>query len=274
MPTVEARPFYDQFANKLVRDFLVGNRRMEAAITFAGEYLVRTRRKAILDLGCGIGWSTYEFSQFCPHSVIHGLDLSPKLVAIAQRMFPENERRRFFCGDLTARVWSESMREEKYDACVMLDVYEHIPRASRATFHVALGSLLTPDAVMILTCPTPLHQQYLRVRYPDRLQPVDEDVCLAEVQQLAADISARIVHFEYKGIWRQNDYFHAALRRNVTLEEKPANSLIPELLAKSARWKHVQRAADLLDKDALIQPRPLVTSLLRRLWHLVRIRGA
>lgn len=274
MPTVEARPFYDQFASKLVRDFLGGNRRLEAAITFAGEYLVRTRRKAILDLGCGIGWSTYEFSRSCPHSVIHGLDLSPKLVAIAQRMFPENERRRFFCGDLTAHGWPDGMGR-KYDACVMLDVYEHIPRASRATFHAALGSLLTPDAVMVLTCPTPLHQQYLRDSYPDRLQPVDEDVCLTEVQQLAADISARIVHFEYKGIWRQNDYFHAVLQKNVTLEEKPANSRVPTLLAKSDRWKHVKRAADLLDKEALTQPTPHVTSLLRRFWRMVRrVRGS
>ena len=103
---MDVQDYYDLFVGKLIRDFLVGNHRMEAAITFAAGQLIRARPKWILDLGCGIGWSTYEFSRCCPNSKVHGLDLSPKLICIAEKMFSGTGRCSFLCSDLTTPDWA------------------------------------------------------------------------------------------------------------------------------------------------------------------------
>lgn len=261
---MEPQKFYDQFVGKLIRDFLLGNRRIEAAITFALGYLMRTQPGRILDLGCGIGWSTYEFSRGCPQSVVHGLDLSPQLIAVARAMFSRPGRCDFFEGDLTAADWRGD-RPGRYQACVMLDVYEHIPRKSREGFHESLRAVLDEEAMVILTCPTPLHQRYLRESRPEGLQPVDEDVLLADLARLAADLSAEIVHYEFKGIWQQNDYFHAVLQRKVKLREKVTQVTPPALLPRRQRWRYAKAAAHLYDPAVLRQSRSGRASFIRRI---------
>jgi hypothetical protein len=54
--------FYDNFANKLVGDYASGNRRTEHAIRFAVESLPGGRRR-VLDIGCRIGWSSFEIAR-------------------------------------------------------------------------------------------------------------------------------------------------------------------------------------------------------------------
>jgi 2-polyprenyl-3-methyl-5-hydroxy-6-metoxy-1,4-benzoquinol methylase len=265
------KAFYDEFATKLVRDFLAGNPRIESAISFASYILKKEKRMSVLDLGCGIGWSTYEFSRACPGGFIQGLDLSSNLIGLAKRMFPENEHRQYTCGDLTEKDWS-AHEPKKYDACVMLDVYEHIPKASRSCFHEAISLLLSDDALLILTCPTTLHQAFLRNKHSEGLQPVDEDVTIADLQKLAEQVSAEITHFEYISIWATNDYFHAVLNRKVARKDIGKKMRSYSLLPKSSRMKHVQMAAELLGEEAMAQFKAVRPSLLKR--AAIRLRRA
>ncbi len=266
-----AEAFYDNFTTKLIQDFLDGNRRAESAISFASNVLRRDPRTSILDLGCGIGWSTYEFSRVSPGVSTHGLDLSSSLISVAKKMFQENDSRRYSCVDLTETHWSGS-RQGRYDACAMLDVYEHIPAESRPRFHRVLSSVLKEKAIVIMTCPTPLHQMFLRSQHPDGLQPVDEDVSLCDLQKLAADISAEVTHFEYKGIWATNDYFHAVLNRSAVRREPVFSSQPSELIPQRARMKYVEMAADLLGVETMAGLRARRRSLLKK--AVARIRRA
>jgi cyclopropane fatty-acyl-phospholipid synthase-like methyltransferase len=258
---MDPRKFYDDFAGKLVRDFLLGNKRAESAILFASNVIKREAKKTVLDLGCGIGWSTYEFSRACPDCRAVGVDLSDRLVALASRMFSQSDRVHFYCGDLTSADWC-STAKPPFDACVMIDVYEHIPRPARQLFHETLKAILSEDAVLILTCPTPLHQKFLRQQYPDRLQPVDEDVHLRDLEILAEALTAEITHYEHKSIWAGHDYFHAVMQRRLDRINRVADAASHRLLPKQARWKHVQAICDCLDPDTVNQIRKLKPS-----WH-------
>ena len=206
-----AKEFYDHFGRKLLGDYASNNPRMASAISFVVAQLSRHRSTRILDIGCGIGWSCHEIIRALPASSVQGIDLSPALINLAKRLFAD-ERIRFDAADVTQTDWKASC-VDRYDACVLVDVLEHIPKNSRTTFIASLEPILQPRAVVMLSCPTVYHQQYLRAHDRAGLQPIDEDVSLPDLQQIAGAMGGEVTYFEYKSVWRPNDYFHAAIER-------------------------------------------------------------
>ena len=192
--------FYDGFASKLLSDYTQGNRRTEAAIKHALGW-IPPDAKRVLDIGCGIGWSTWEIGKRCSRAEIVGVDLSPKLSEIAIRLH-RRERTRFMVQDVCHELPPDMGR---FDAVVLLDVYEHIPTFRRAGFHNVLDRLLDESGIVIFTCPTPKHQAYLRDHKPDGLQPVDEDVTRNDIALIAEAICGRTVCYKDVSIWSEND---------------------------------------------------------------------
>jgi hypothetical protein len=155
----------------------------------------------------------------------------------------------------------------------MLDVYEHVPRGVREDFHRALASVLAEDAVVVLACPTPLHQEFLRKNQPEGLQPVDEDVTFDDLVSLAGAIGGVLVHLEHKSVWSTNDYFHAVIGKS--LQRGPIRRVRShELIARNTRLSHVERAVDLVGRDVVAQIKaslpPMHGSVIRRVRELVR----
>ena len=109
--------FYDRFARKLLADYASGNPRTEQAILFAISMLPGDRIE-VLDIGCGIGWSTSEIASNHPDARVRGVDLSPRLVATARSLFGGEPRTRFEVCDFI-----EDKIEDEVDAIVLLDVY-------------------------------------------------------------------------------------------------------------------------------------------------------
>ena len=206
---VDIRAFYGGFHNRLLLDYVSGNPRSEAAIGHALRSIPVAAHR-ILDLGCGIGWSTREFGRRFREAQVVGIDLSPELVKLAQRLTTEPNVR-YLAQDITE---SSLTLGEKFDAIVLLDVYEHIPVEERAGVHLALRDVLEPHGVVILTCPTPEHQNYLRQHAPEGLQLVDEDVDEQVVAQLAKDVGGGLALFRRVCIWHPNDYSHIVITRN------------------------------------------------------------
>jgi len=202
------REFYDSFVSKLLNDYLNGNKRMEEAIYF-GIDNIQNYGKSILDIGCGIGWSSYEFHRNIKESVVYGVDLSEQLIGIAKNLF-KDENLNYMVVDITKNKLNFN---NKFDVVVLLDVYEHIQVKFRKHFHDSLKNILAENFKIILTCPTIYHQEFLRKNKPDGLQPVDEDIALNEIIDLANDLNAEVVLFDYKSIWRKYDYFHAVIER-------------------------------------------------------------
>lgn len=79
----KSKKFYNQFQEKLVRDYIKGNTRMEAAIKNSLHFMPE-HTNTVLDIGCGIGWSSHEFYR---NRGVHvtGVVLNDNSIAVAQK---------------------------------------------------------------------------------------------------------------------------------------------------------------------------------------------
>jgi 2-polyprenyl-3-methyl-5-hydroxy-6-metoxy-1,4-benzoquinol methylase len=233
----EAEKFYNEFSPKLVKDYLLGNPRIEAAIKHTLTFLNKFSSKKILDIGCGLGWSSYEYAKHFPCAEVLAIDLSSELIKSANDLFSSNNLK-YVVQNITAKEFAEF---EKFDAIVLLDVYEHIPSEMRKAFNLALNNILKEDGVVILTCPSVYHQNFLREYDVAGLQPVDEDITLTTMQELAKDINAEVCFFSFNTIFRQNDYTYTVLKKGLLLQDKIKN--IPafniRLDEKNIRYKRI-----------------------------------
>jgi len=199
--------FYDGFLERLLNDFYKGNARVKAALQFA-IHRIPASASRILDIGCGIGWSTYELKRHFPDAQITGIDISPELVDMAQQLFAVPKLR-----FKTAVVPNDRISQKALDAIVMIDVYEHIPVSDRAALHGELAGALSENGCLLLAYPSPSHQRWNQEHEPHLLQAVDEIVSFQDLLTLASSLEGELVHYSYASIWRPNDYIHAMIVR-------------------------------------------------------------
>ncbi len=207
---MNAKSFYDQFDRKLVNDYVGGNPRMLTALEFMKDEVGKCGASRILDIGCGLGWSSHTLASMASVKSVLAVDLSSELIKTAKRIFghPKIEFQQMDVTDCDRSL------SGKFDAIVMLDVYEHIPVAARPAFHQALGLLLSDTGFLLLSCPTKDHQRSLRENNPDGLQPVDEDVDIPDLESLAEALQGRVDTYRLLNVWNPRDYLHAVIRRS------------------------------------------------------------
>lgn len=238
------KQFYDTFDQKLLTDYVRGNPRMLAAIhhTLGA---IPAGATSVLDIGCGIGWSSWEIKRHYPDAWVLGVDISQVLIQTARTLFavPGLE---FIVSDVTS---AGSLPRTYFDAIILLDVYEHIPRQERKGVHSMLRRLLNDHSVLILTCPSTLHQDYLRTHKPEGLQPVDEDVTLADVMQLAHDLEGEVMCFTYQTIWRTNDYTHTVIQRKPRYQQPYAQQKQTGAITIEPQHVRHQRVKTRLQRD-------------------------
>jgi len=209
VPADAVRAFYDQHVVDKVADFVDGNRRVDAAWDTIQQWAPPAPR-AILEVGCGFGQITWRLATRWPDAQVTGFDISPRSIELAGKVF-QRDNLMFAAGQLEA-----VSHPSGYDLIVLVDVYEHIAVVDRPAFQASLNRLLAPAGRLVLTFPTPAHQRLLRANYPDRLQPVDVDIEMAALQELAIATEARLVMFSERDVWTSGDYAHAALGRDAT----------------------------------------------------------
>jgi hypothetical protein len=151
----------------------------------------------------------------------------------------------------TCDVTEDTPPEGPYDAIVMIDVYEHIPRDSRTVFHQTLSQLLKSDGKLILTCPTPHLQRYLAANAPYKLQPVDEIIRDSDLEALLDDIDGATYDKQTVSIWLEGDYFHATLNRSDS--SFPAISKV-NLEGDDVRAARLNFATHLQNRSTLVKP--------------------
>lgn len=230
--------FYDEFNARQQRDFVYGNLRVAAALDRVKKQ-VTPDTGSILDIGCGCGQATWELARENPYVQVVGLDISPKNVEVANRLFD--------LPNLSYRVSDLSEPPgTQFDIVAMLDVYEHFPRDDWGELNATLGLCLADNGVLVITTPTPLHQDYLREHEPDGLQIVDETVELEDLLRLAKDIDAVPILFEWLAVWNKFDYTHFVASRNASFrkpktairKKKNLLSRIANRIRKQARIAH------------------------------------
>jgi SAM-dependent methyltransferase len=229
--------FYNEFDERLLKDYLVGNKRVINAITNLSRFIPKNS-KQILDIGCGLGWSSFEFARTFENAKVHGIDLSPVLIDIAIKLFGDKENLNFKTTDIT-----KELPKLKFDAIVLIDVYEHISIKKRTEFNKSVKKILKEQGRIILACPTKYHQNFLRNNKPEGLQPIDEDIDFNVISSLADDLSGEVIYFEYQSIWRTNDYLHAVVELDTKYSEDLRlykNELKVEVEPKKKRVKRVE----------------------------------
>lgn len=210
---MSSREFYEQFNAKLLKDYLSGNKRMLSSIKYAIDH-IPSSSKNILDIGCGIGWSSFEFKKHFSSAHVDGIDLSSNNVGVARELFAQKGLNYHQSDFIDESNDAKELLSKKFDVVVMLDVYEHFSISSRKTVHNSLRSLLSDDGILILACPTKYHQQYLRDYNPQGLQPVDEDVDFNDIVKLSVDLNCDVLDFIHAKIWRPLDYFYVTMGRD------------------------------------------------------------
>lgn len=208
LPSKEAiSSYYDQDIDRALRDYVHGNPRIHAAIERCLAF-IGPSSQSLLDIGCGIGQSSFTFRRERPWLNVLGIDISSRRIECARRLFGE-EKLRFEVSDMSSRPAASL-----FHVVTMLDVYEHVPPSARQSFHDTLARCLSDEGTVVMTFPSTLHQNYLRRQRPEELQVVDETVFLSDISNLATDLQGELVLFEFVSIWNTNDYVHAVITRN------------------------------------------------------------
>lgn len=233
-----SKEHYDNMLEKFISDYLRGNKRILAAMEFAAVH-GNANGGALLDIGCGIGWSSSVFANTFPNVQVTGIDFSNVLVNAASEIFSDAPNLNFACVDITKNY---PPAPTKYGMITLLDVYEHIPASLQSFVHNMLKEILHPEqGRLILTCPSPKHQEWLAEHYPDRLQPVDEILYREDFETLAADLNAHLVYHAFKTIWRPDDYYHVIIAKDKHFMDHLITRESPVIESKLARFSRIRR---------------------------------
>jgi SAM-dependent methyltransferase len=263
--------FYNDFGNKLLTDFAYGNLRILNAIKFVLNN-INDSHKIALDIGCGIGWTSYEIARNFTGMQVDAIDLSKNSIKIAKKLFNSSNLSYSYL-DITSKEFQNLNR--KYDLVVLIDVFEHILDSDRALFLETLFNCLTDKSEIILTCPSPEHQQWLRLNSPSTMQPVDEKIDFNIILDSAKTLKCNIKLFEYKDIWYYNDYIYCVYQKNVLFEKKPIikrkfrildfnqrkKLLIKNNLHENLDWKFI---AKLRRNDYPKETKKMIINILKR----------
>jgi len=250
--TKDIASFYDETLRERLWDYVDGNPRIIKGLGLVNSLIDRSTEK-LLEIGCGLGITSSELARAHKWLRIHAVDISPATISTARRLFGENDRLVFEVSEV-----SEAPRFAPYDIITLLDVYEHIPRETWPRFHSTLGRSLSPTGAIVLTLPSPLHQEHLARVNPSGLQIVDQVVELKDLAALAQDVSGCLVYFAYVSIWNTNDYMHAVISRGCDYRplkwQRPEkllgriNGRILSWLDRTRRWDIAARRRRLIQR--------------------------
>jgi 2-polyprenyl-3-methyl-5-hydroxy-6-metoxy-1,4-benzoquinol methylase len=195
--------YYEGFSKSVhLNDFRHLNWRLEAAKELCNTFIKKDAR--ILEIGCGAGIVSRHLAK--RGSKVLSVDISETGVKIA-RLHANLPTNSFLVLDVT----EEGERLKGYgpfDAIVLADVIEHIPKEKHADLFRIIEEILAPDGIVLFTYPSSEYQEYLRTHRPDALQVVDE---IVELTDLLSVTKLRPVYFRICDVWFHNQYTHLVL---------------------------------------------------------------
>jgi len=210
--------YYNNRIEKAINDYFIHNKRLVEALTFSIQNIPGTV-KNILDLGCGIGWTSHEYAKHFQDSQVLGFDISDQCIEFAKSFF-RHPNLNFQTGDIGQL---SDYVQDKFEIITLIDVFEHIEKSERHHFYDLIRKNIADNGKVLLTFPSIYHQNFLREHNPEELQPVDENIVLDDLQQFSSSIGAEISYFMYKSVFRWDDYIHTILDKNLGKYGKSEN---------------------------------------------------
>ena len=224
-PTLEyVQAYYDERVEGKLRDFTDSNPRIEAAVQLVAEWAPPNPRR-ILEIGCGIGATSWRMSRAWPDAEVVGADVSATSIEVAKTCFRRTNLS-YRCG-----LIEEGALAGKFDLILLMDTYEHIAIQDRPPLHSAIRSLLAQEARVIVTVPTPAILADARAKDLSTLQPVDEDVRPTDILVLAEATATQLLYYREVGVWHYGDYAHIALGRYRNLADVALRQFRPRGIA-------------------------------------------
>jgi len=186
-------------------------------------------KSTILEVGCGDGVISDYIALNYPGSKVLGIDISRKAIAFAKLMGRYAEYRHVDLFDIN----------EQYDVVLLIEVLEHIPKASVNPFLRKIRDVLKPGGFLVLSVPTPL----LPMLHPGHVQHFTTDLLVDTLREVGLEIKERVYHLDV----RLSRYSRFG-RSVVGLFENRVWSLKPAL--RLLRWLHNRCACRTTSKHA------------------------
>ena len=225
MSTTETKQFYNEFSQRvMLKYFRQVNARLEGVKRLCDVHIVNGAK--ILEVGCGVGILTKHLQKRA--SQVIAVEISETGLRVA-REYAKRANTDFFLLNLL----EDSDPLEKYglfDAIVVADVIEHIPKDQHRKLFRLLELFLDPSGVIILTFPSTQHQIYLAEKEPDKLQIIDEIVSVREILSATSLWPVSVNYFDGDG---RNKYIHLILSAN--LEYSPGMLTIYQKVIRRVR---------------------------------------
>lgn len=136
------RTAYDMASEAYARKFLDELKQKPADCELIQQFASLVGERPVLDIGCGPGHTTAHLTSLRLNAT--GIDLSPKMIALASRTFPQS---RFEVGDFL------SLRHENSSVAGMLAFYciVHLTPEQLAEAFSEMHRVLTPGGVLLLS---------------------------------------------------------------------------------------------------------------------------
>jgi 2-polyprenyl-3-methyl-5-hydroxy-6-metoxy-1,4-benzoquinol methylase len=235
------KQFYDEQVLRKLKGFMATNARVESAFAKIRDITPKAPIH-VLEIGCGIGEVCGRMNKLWPTAAIHGFDVSGHSIELANSLF-KCEAITFHLGeDVSDLLLAKNI---KFDLVVMMDVYEHIPIASRQSLFGFLRERLSESGMLFISCPTPKNQEWLREHHPTEMQPVDETIYIGHLLDFSGAINRDLIRYEEVSIWHAGDYFHACFTADHRMQ--------PVTIRKPKPTSGVLNALRLLKNELLLQ---------------------
>ena len=213
-----SREFYDAFLQSRMLDYRVGN---NPRIRKAGQRVLQyvDPDSHVLELGCGIGIVTERVAKQAKRGHALACDLSERNIWYAQQTISQSNVEFLACDVLTEFATIRSRIVKPVDVVVLVDVIEHLPASSHGELFQHLRSVAAPNAVVVLTYPSPFYQRFLRQKRPAELQPIDEVIEPAVLVAHAEAAGFFLCHYSLEDVWLTRQYVHCVFGRDLDCEE-------------------------------------------------------
>jgi 2-polyprenyl-3-methyl-5-hydroxy-6-metoxy-1,4-benzoquinol methylase len=101
---------------------------------------------------------------------------------------------------------------EAYDFVCMFDVLEHIPIPEHEAIFSTARKCIKKSGHLVVSIPNAASNRYLREHRPEALQPIDHELEVAALIELAGRVGLALHRFEEFDAWEEHQYHLFAFR--------------------------------------------------------------
>jgi SAM-dependent methyltransferase len=166
----------------------------------------------ILDLGCGSGLFSYEILSRYKNVKIFGIDLSQKMLQMAEQRLSKFEKHRWELHDIDANKMDFS---NKFDRIVSVDLLCHLDTPEKVFANIFSALKLEGRAVIVTPAKYCLYRLF---KYPFmKSKPPTVFFSKNEIKQLLSNAGFTKIHFDYLKFF---DFPFIPIEEHIAIAEK------------------------------------------------------